>query len=106
MQIEKKKYTVMVDDNFHFTDESERYEAGSFDSAEEAINDCRRITEESVRGLYLKGITPAGLRDRYITFGEDPFVRSDEGTVYFSAWDYVTEDLCARIIADVKTKQP
>lgn len=30
-------YKVMVDDNFHYMDESERYELGIFPTAEEAI---------------------------------------------------------------------
>jgi hypothetical protein len=38
-----KKYQVIVDDNYHYMDESERYTQGSYDSAEEALEACRKI---------------------------------------------------------------
>ncbi|MEB0112780.1 hypothetical protein QN397_15590 [Variovorax sp. RTB1] len=41
-------YVVMVDDNFHYMDESERYRLGEIDEAEVAIGHCRRNRAESL----------------------------------------------------------
>lgn len=46
--METKKYIVMVDDNFHYMDEDERYQAGEFDTPQEAINLCKEIVEASI----------------------------------------------------------
>ena len=32
-----KNFEVFVDDNYHYTDEDERYSAGEFDNYEEAL---------------------------------------------------------------------
>jgi hypothetical protein len=44
-------YRVMVDDNFHYMDEDERFEHGSFPTAEEAIAACKRIVDEILRSI-------------------------------------------------------
>lgn len=41
-----KKYTVQVDDNYHYMDESERYSAGTYTTLEEAIKVCEDITRK------------------------------------------------------------
>ena len=38
-------FRVMVDDNFHYMDEGERYTLGSFPTAEEAIESAHRIAQ-------------------------------------------------------------
>lgn len=58
----KDKYTVKVDDNYHHMDESERYTAGTYGTLEEAVNKCKEITVESLRGFYEKGISPDKFR--------------------------------------------
>ena len=40
------KYTVYVDDNFHYRDESERYKLAEFDDCAAAIAACQRIVDE------------------------------------------------------------
>jgi hypothetical protein len=96
---DKTKYTVLVDDNFHHMDESERYEKGSYDTAEQALEVCGEITRRSLKDLYEEGITPAKLHTQWLFFGEDPFIRGGE-KVLFSAREYITDELCAEVIAE------
>jgi hypothetical protein len=86
-------YKVMIDDNFDYMDEDARYEHGSYDSAAEAIEVCRRIVEDDLRELYKEGMTSAELYDHYKSFGRDPFIVALEGAerVAFSAWTYAEE---------------
>jgi hypothetical protein len=94
------RYKVMVDDNFHYMEEDERREYGTFATAEQAIAACRRVVDESLVAEYRPGITAAALHDRYTSFGDEPFVVAPSGVakVDFSARDYArsrAELLCA-----------
>jgi hypothetical protein len=95
------RYQVMIDDNFHRYDESERTKHGVYDTAEEALATCRRIVDQSVEGAYLPGMTAEDLYQRYTFFGDDPFILVFDGAderAKFSAWDYAKErcrTLCA-----------
>lgn len=89
-----KKYIVMVDDNFHYMDEYERYKHGEYDTPEEAIRECVKIVEKSIR--YQNGSTPEELYSNYCMFGEDPFII---GGVGFSGWDYAKE-YCEKLIPE------
>jgi hypothetical protein len=57
-------WTVYVDDNFHYMDESERVSRGHFATLEEAIAVCIAITRNSVEEN----------GDAYWNFGDDPWV--------------------------------
>ena len=84
----------MVDDNFHYQDEDERYEYGVFSTAEEAIAVCKRIVDNSLKDSYKPGITEEELYQSYTMFGDDPFVVAVDATdnrVEFSAWRYARE---------------
>jgi hypothetical protein len=94
-----KKYRVFVDDNYHYMDESERHEEGSYESLPEAIEACKRITRNSLKEMYGPDITPEKLSALWSMFGEDPFTEGD-GEVPFSARKYITDELCAEIIAE------
>jgi hypothetical protein len=88
------RYKVMVDDNFHYMDESERHEHGVFATAQEAIAACKRIVDENLKNSYKPGITEQELYEAYTSFGDDPFVVPVDNTdkaVHFSAWDYARE---------------
>jgi len=39
-------YTVFVDDNFHYMDESERYKLGDFPDCASAVAACKKIVDE------------------------------------------------------------
>ncbi len=92
-------YTVLVDDNFHYTDESERYTSGTFPSLEAAIEACRHIVDDFLEES-CKGIEPSRdeLYEHYVAFGLDPFIMSNDPfipKVPFSAWTYAREQ-CSR----------
>ena len=80
-------WTVYVDDNFHFMDESERYRLGSFDQLEDAVSACRDVVEAFLRDNTAK--TAKDLFKSYVAFGDDPWIKSSEPDRYqahFSAW--------------------
>src|SRR5580700_9104705 len=66
-------FKVMVDDNFHYMDEDERYEHGTFATVEEAIAACRKLVDQSLADCYKPGMTAAELYDQYTSFGDEPF---------------------------------
>lgn len=87
------QYKVMVDDNFHYMDEDERWEFGTFSTAEEALAACRRVVDGSLLEEYRDGATADALYDRYTSFGDEPFVVAPPGAakVDFSARTYARE---------------
>jgi hypothetical protein len=92
-------YHVLVNDNYHYMDESERYELGSFASLEEAIKAARAMVDSFLSAEYHPGITADELYKQYMTFGEDPFIIAPEQNgVSFSAWEYAKgrcQELCS-----------
>ena len=93
-------YKVLVDDNFHYMDESERYELGVFPTLDAAIEASQRIVDEYLRSAYQPGMTTDALLTSYLFFGEDPYIVATAGEksgVLFSARDYARrrcEELC------------
>jgi hypothetical protein len=84
-------YKVMVDDNFHYMEEDERREHGTFPTLDAAVAACRRLVDEALLDEYKPSITAAELYDRYLSFGDDPFIVPPAGTakdVLFSARHY------------------
>src|SRR5205823_728119 len=51
------RYKVMVDDNFHYMEEDERDEFGTFSTIEEAVASCKRIVDDDL-SEFAKGKTP------------------------------------------------
>jgi hypothetical protein len=86
-------YKVMVDDNFHYMKEDERWEYGTFASAEEALAACRRLVDEALLEEYRDGATAEQLFVRYSSFGDDPFIVAlgDAPKVEFSAQEYAQQ---------------
>ena len=76
----------MVDDNFHYMDESARWTFGSFATLESAIQACKRLVDLCLDEYFEPGISAEKLLLQYKTFGDDPFIIGDG--VKFSAWDY------------------
>ena len=66
-------YRVMIDDNFHYMDESYRVCAGTFQHYEDALVQAKEITLKSV--LKHKGASAAETYDNYKDFGDDPFIQ-------------------------------
>lgn len=87
-------FKVMVDDNYHYMDESERYEHGEFRTLSEAIAASRRIVDEYLLSVFQPGMPTDQLLTSYLMFGEDPFIVSTDPAhhgVLFSARDYARE---------------
>lgn len=87
-----RTYEVLVDDNYHYMDEDERYSAGVFPTYDEALARARRIVDESLLELLEPGATVADLMKNYLLFGVDPWIKpTPEGTDRFSARDYARQ---------------
>jgi hypothetical protein len=95
------QYKVMVDDNFHYMEEDERWEYGTFPTAEAALAACREVVDASLIAESRPGMMAMQLYDRYTSFGDEPFIIAPLGApedVSFSARDYArsrVETLCA-----------
>jgi hypothetical protein len=89
------RYKVMVDDNFHYMEEDERYELATFSTIEEAIAARKRIVDDDLSELAKgKNYTPDHLYEHYVSFGSDPFIVAldpKDDRPCFSAWDYAKE---------------
>jgi hypothetical protein len=87
-------YTVLIDDNFHYQDESERVTHGLFETADEAVAACRSIVDEFLAGAFEPGMAATALYDLYTSFGDDPFIVPADpkaAPMAFSAWQYARE---------------
>ena len=84
-----KRYTVMVDDNFHYMDEEHRYKYGEFSTYEKAVAACKKVVDEELRDMLKQGVRLEALSATWSLYGSDPFVVG--GSRRFSARDYVTE---------------
>jgi len=87
----KNSFKVIVDDNFHFQDESERYEHGEYGTYEEAVAACKAIVDGNLRNMHGEGESSASLFDQYTSFGDDPFIRPAQQGERFSARDYARQ---------------
>lgn len=85
----EERYIVMVDDNFHYMDESHRYKHGEFSTYAEAVIACKKIVDEELADMLKQGTDPKKLSSTWSMFGDDPFIIG--GSKMFSARDYVTE---------------
>jgi hypothetical protein len=91
-QVKDPKYTVYVDDNYHFMDEEERYTLGVFDTEEEAVQAAKGLIDEFLHQTYCPGTSAKNLFEAYCGFGDDPWILLSA----FHAWDYARER-CAEI---------
>ena len=88
------RYTVVVDDNFHYGDHDERRQHGVYETLEDAVAACRAIVDRSLEDERRPGISAEALYERYTSFGDDPFIVGCDGAedgVKFSAWSYAKE---------------
>ena len=82
------RFTVFVDDNYHYQDESERYKQGDYPTAKAAVAACKQIVDDYLSDAYRKGMSASELYRSYTSFGDDPFVVSKSGRTRYSSWDY------------------
>jgi hypothetical protein len=67
------KWTVYVDDNYHYMDDDERYVLGSFNSYDEALATCQKVIDEFLEANDAKSAQE--LFESYLSFGEDPWIK-------------------------------
>ena len=67
-------YTVHVDDNAHYMDETHRVQDATFTSLEDAVGRCMAITDACLADLHEDGMTANSLYLLYTQFGEDPWI--------------------------------
>ena len=87
-------YRVLINDNAHYMDESERADHGIFANADEAIAACNNIVDDELHTMWKPGTTAKELYKLYVAFGPDPFVvplNPKDPDVEFSAWTYAKE---------------
>lgn len=89
-------YTVFVDDNYHYQDETARYKLGEYEEYETAVYAAQKIVDDYLQSAYKQGMTAADLWENYCMFGEDPFIVSAEEQTRFSAWEYAA-DRCQQL---------
>jgi hypothetical protein len=72
--------------------QEERFEAGGFATAEEAIAECKKIVDAFLNKAIKErpDLTANELYEEYKFGGLDPFIVGDEAPE-FSAWDYAKE---------------
>ncbi|MDT4966890.1 MAG: hypothetical protein QOJ64_1627 [Acidobacteriota bacterium] len=85
------KYKVVVDDNFHYMDESERYTHGEFESCEGALGVAKALVDADLNSLSRTGMTADELYSQYTSFGSDPYIVTEDQSCHFSAWSYAKE---------------
>src|SRR5712671_6206704 len=84
-------YKVLINDNAHYMDESERADHGVFANADEAVAACKEIVDDELNTMWKPGTTAKELYKLYVAFGPDPFVvplNPNDADVEFSAWTY------------------
>ena len=70
----KQKYTVRILDNFHFMDQSEEYNSGTYDTYDEAVAKCKAILDDFLESAYQPGETAEQLYGTYVHYGESPLI--------------------------------
>jgi hypothetical protein len=89
------EFKVMVDDNFHYMDEDERSEHGTFATLDAAVAACRALVDRSLRASWKPGMSADDLYEQYVAFGDDPFIVAPpgvaSGAALFSAHTYARE---------------
>ena len=90
-------FKVMVDDNFHYMDEDDRYTLGHYDDCQTAIIACKQLVDKFLASCDVNQ-TAEELFSRYKSFGEDPSIKTDDPNCKFSAWTYA-EERCRELAA-------
>ncbi len=84
-------------------DEDERTEAGTYATAEEALEAAKEIVLRSLRWEYKPGMTGDELYSNYQDFGDDPFITGPDPRPDFSAWSYA-KSMCQTICEEESRK--
>lgn len=99
-----RPYTVFVDDNYHYMDESERYQQGVYETVAGAVAACKMIVDDFLRSAHKPGMTSDQLIKQYVMFGEDPWI-SPKPEGGFSARDYARAQCIAHCRAEDEARK-
>lgn len=88
----RRAYSVYVDDNFHYMDESERYHLGDFANHAAAVAACKKMVDDYLASAYKPGMTIGELLGSDTSFGDDPWIKPKlcDSSPPFSARDYAS----------------
>src|SRR5690554_5634375 len=105
MKIDPDKFCLRIYDNYHFMDEEEAYNSGSFDTYEDAVVAAKVIIDDALAYNLKFGIKPEELNIYFSVFGEAPVVIPFDPRVKepFSAFDYArarAEEICNKLNND------
>lgn len=84
-------YTVYVDDNYHYMDESERRKHGKYKTYKRGVKVAKKLVDRYLASAYWPWMSEEKLLRSYTGFGPDPFVVPDDGDPSFSAFTYAKE---------------
>ena len=97
------EYHIRIYDNFHFPDDTDFDEVGSYATYEEAVAGAMATVDRSLEFQWQLGITPAALLDRFDDFGDSPSIVPEEGMTEqdrFSARTYAANrvhEICNKL---------
>lgn len=96
------RFHLRVYDNFHYTDESEAYNYGEYETYEDALVGAKAIVDEFLVHNWEHGMKTEYLGSLYVLYGEDPIILPNEHGEHerFSAWTYVNHivaDICKKL---------
>lgn len=92
------EFSVFIDDNFHYMDESERVLHSTFTSYQTAVEAMKVIIDRSLLDLYKPGMAAEELYSLFTGFGEEPFITPLDGNSMFSARTYARtrcDEICS-----------
>lgn len=84
-------YSVYVDDNFNYQDESARYKLADFSTLAAAVDAFQQVVDQYLDEEVSLDLSSADRYRQYTGFGPDPFIMTDDpaaGHLPFSAWTY------------------
>lgn len=67
-------FTVLIDDNAHYQDESERRTHGEFETYGQALIAAKQLVDRFLAENSSHHDTASSLYRQYCTYGEDPFI--------------------------------
>ncbi len=89
-------FTVYVDDNGHYRDESERRVLGEYESLDAARAEAMKLVDRFLARAHHQHETADSLFRAYTMYGEDPFIVPDSASERFSAYRYARAQ-CERL---------
>ena len=101
-----KPFAVFIDDNFDYMATSARSKHREYETYEAAVAACKAIVDASLAEQYARGMRADELYQRYVMFGDDPWVTPAPEGERFSAWDYAKQQCTKRAGPRTKPGKP